>query len=284
MRTLEEDQRHHEWWTHGVLSCIRERANLDSKVENGVISETVEDCDKFTNKNATRKSVSDKIRDETMKQGTRMEASNLLDEPLLSAMTHQPSSCRVTNFTGDVDAEKENVEKMFIENGWTVKKNKKKSSKKMQSCGLNTLTTIEPGGMNAINTTGVWEEIEFAVDSGATETVVNDDMLMSIETKPSASSRRGVEYEVANGCTIPNLGEKRFRGFSIEGQGKDITAQVCDVNKALLSVRKVAAAGNKVIFEKQGAYIEDPGGRRIWLEEKQGMYMLKLWVNKDSPF
>ena len=101
--------------------------------------------------------------------------------------------------------------------------------------------------------------------------MLSDGMLMNIETKPSTASKRGVEYEVADGHIIPNLGEKKFRGFSGEGKGKDITAQVCDVNKALLSVWKIVAAGNKVIFEKEGAYIEDPGGRQIWLEEKQGM-------------
>ena len=296
LRSLEEDGGGHDWWSAGVLSCIQEcgaqiQRNMDvenykEEVEKEVKSETNEGQDDINKKNEKTISVLDKIRDKTMKQGTRMEASNLLDEPMPAALPHQPSSCRVTNLTGDAGAEKRTVENMFVEKGWTVKMSKK-TRKKMSfnnARNLNMLSTIEPGGMNVINATGCWEEIEFAVDSGATETVVNEDMLRSVEMKPGAASRRGVEYEVANGSTIPNLGEKRFRGFSSEGQGKDITAQVCDVNKALLSVRKIVAAGNKVIFEKQGAYIEDPGGRQIWLEEKQGMYMLKLWVKKADPF
>ena len=71
------------------------------------------------------------------------------------------------------------------------------------------------------------------------------------------ASKRGVEYEVANGEKIPNLGEKKFRGVTIEGKSRNITAQVCDVNKALLSVKKVMSAGNRVVFDGDGSYIED---------------------------
>ena len=46
------------------------------------------------------------------------------------------------------------------------------------------------------------------VDSGATETVIAQRMLSMMEIKESPQSRRGVEYEVANGIKIPNLGQK----------------------------------------------------------------------------
>ena len=126
--------------------------------------------------------------------------------------------------------------------------------------------------------------VDLAVDSGATETVVNEQMLESVETKEGPASRRGVEYEVANGVRIPNLGEKRFTGVSEEGKTRQITAQVCDVNKALLSVKKVVGAGNRVVFEQEGAYIEDrASGEKMWMREENGMYMLRMWVKK-SPF
>ena len=76
--------------------------------------------------------------------------------------------------------------------------------------------------------------IKLAVDSGATETVVNEEMLATVEIKEGVQSRQGVMYEVANGVRIPNLGEKRFTGVSNEGSIRNITAQVCDVNKAFL--------------------------------------------------
>ena len=62
-----------------------------------------------------------------------------------------------------------------------------------------------------------------------------------------------------------------------------MTAQVCDVNKALLSVRKVVQAGNRVVFDEQGSYVEDiQTGEKMWMREEGGMCMIRMWIkNKD---
>ena len=147
---------------------------------------------------------------------------------------------------------------------------------------LGAFREIVPSGVNSVEEQE-WEEIEMAVDSGATETVVGEDMLESIETKEGAAYRRGVEYEVANGERVANLGEKKFTCYSNDGQKRGMTAQVCDVNKALLSVRRLVQAGNKVVFDSTGGYIEDEQtGEQIKMKEEGGMYMLKLWVQR--PF
>ena len=128
-----------------------------------------------------------------------------------------------------------------------------------------------------------WEEIEMAVDSGATETVVGEDMIKGVETKPGDATRRGVQYEVASGDLIPNLGEKNFLAYGEEGQARAIKAQVCEVNKALMSVSRMVQAGNKVVFSRSGSYVEDEATReRIPLREQSGMYMLKLWIKNQS--
>ncbi len=83
------------------------------------------------------------------------------------------------------------------------------------------------------------------------------------------------------GVRISNLGEKRFTGVMNGGITRNITAQVCEVNKALMSVRKICQAGNRVIFDEEGSYIESKGdGERIWLEDQGGMYVLRMWVRK----
>ena len=122
------------------------------------------------------------------------------------------------------------------------------------------------------------------VDSGATETVIAQQMLSMMEIKESPQSRRGVEYEVANGIKIPNLGQKQFTGYDEAGVEREVTAQVCDVNKALLSVSKMCRAGNKVVFgAPEGNYIEDlKTGERIWMIEEGVMYALKMWVRSDG--
>ena len=82
---------------------------------------------------------------------------------------------------------------------------------------------------------------------------------------------------------IDNLGEKKFVGHSEGGHKRGMTAQVCDVNKALLSVKRMVTTGNHVVFDPNGSYIEDKGtGERIQLKQKGGMYVLTLWVEK--PF
>ena len=147
---------------------------------------------------------------------------------------------------------------------------------------------IEPQGLKTFEDNDGWMSVDLAVDSGATETVVGEEMLTGIETTIGEASRRGVEYEVANGVRIPNLGEKVFSGITDDGILKSLTAQVCDVNKALLSVRKIVANGHRVVFDPAGSYIEDrTSGQKMWMKEEGGMHMLKMWVRTpgaDGPF
>ena len=78
---------------------------------------------------------------------------------------------------------------------------------------MKTLSIIEPAGVKAIKENNEWEKIEFAIDSGASETVISEDMIPNVDMTESMASKRGVEYEVANGVTIPNEGEKKFGRF-----------------------------------------------------------------------
>ena len=75
--------------------------------------------------------------------------------------------------------------------------------------GIGALITIAPETISSVGDDG-WEAIELAVDSGATETVVSEDLISSAELKEGPAARRGVEYDVANGIRIPNLGEKNY--------------------------------------------------------------------------
>ena len=102
---------------------------------------------------------------------------------------------------------------------------------------ISALSTVEPGNLKAIN--HGWQELEFTVDSGASETVMSEEELPTVQTKEGAAYKRGVEYEVANGTRISNEGEKTFNAYTAGGAIRTITAQICDVNKPLLSVRKL---------------------------------------------
>ena len=127
-------------------------------------------------------------------------------------------------------------------------------------------------------------EIDVAVDSGATETVMSEDTLNGvIDITDSAACKRGIVYEVADGTQIPNLGERKFLGVMEDGSAKGVTAQVCAVNKTLMSVSKVASKGNRVVFDDDGSYIGcKTTGERSWLTQIGGMYYLKMWVSRKS--
>ena len=59
-----------------------------------------------------------------------------------------------------------------------------------------------------------------------------------------------MEYVCADGGRIPNLGEKSVGGLSDEGQKLAITFQVANVDRPLIAVSKLTAAGHDVWFGK----------------------------------
>ena len=62
-----------------------------------------------------------------------------------------------------------------------------------------------------------------------------------------------------------------------------MTAQVCAVNKMLMSVSKVTGKGNKVVFDDEGSFIENKAtGERTWLTQSGGMCYLEMWVSRKS--
>ena len=148
---------------------------------------------------------------------------------------------------------------------------------------INTLTAKEPSGVNAVSS-DEWVEIEVAIDSGATETVMSEKTLNGvIDITEGPAMKRGVAYEVVDGTEIPNLGERKFLGFTEEGGQKGVAAQICAVNKTLMSVSKIAAKGNRVVLDDDGSYIEDKTtGERTWMKQVGGMYHIKMWVSRKS--
>jgi hypothetical protein len=104
-----------------------------------------------------------------------------------------------------------------------------------------------------------------------------------IDITEGPACKRGVVYEVANGEEIPNLGERKFLGYTDDGSVKAVTAQICAVNQTLMSVSKIASHGNRVVFDDDGSYIEDKAsGEKTWMTQVGGMYSIKMWVSRKS--
>lgn len=69
------------------------------------------------------------------------------------------------------------------------------------------------------------------VDSGATVPVMHPEDAADYELLESQASRAGVEYEVANLETIPNLGEKKFAILTAEGTLRGYQTQCAETAK-----------------------------------------------------
>ena len=135
-------------------------------------------------------------------------------------------------------------------------------------------------------------EIEVTVDSGACETVMPTDLCKQIPLMQSLLSH-GAEYEVANGESIPNLGERRCLLMTLGAKDpKKITFQVADVHKPLLSISRCADMGYTCHLGKHGGYLEDTEtGEQVPLQRKNDLYVMRAWIRKDpdssgitSPF
>jgi hypothetical protein len=131
-----------------------------------------------------------------------------------------------------------------------------------------------------------WVEIELTADTGACDTVMPKKMCVGIPILPSYQSIRGMEYEIANGEAIPNLGERHCQLWT-EGSNspKQITVQVADVHKPLLSLSRCADMGFESRFgSKVGCLIDTESGEVIPLKRRGNLYVLRCWVKAAAPF
>ena len=82
---------------------------------------------------------------------------------------------------------------------------------------LGMLGIVAPQGLNVVKEAPAWEEIEMAVDSGASESVVNEEQLSGAETLEGKAKKMGIQYEVADAPSFQtwarrNTSQCRTRG------------------------------------------------------------------------
>ena len=118
------------------------------------------------------------------------------------------------------------------------------------------------------------------VDSGAGECVCGPAHFGAFQalTDPSRPNA-GVENVCADGGRIHNVGEKSVKSLSDDGVKLNVTFQVAAVDRPLISVAKLTAAGHRVRFEPDHATIVNiASGRKTHVEKKNGVYVLRMWV------
>ena len=114
---------------------------------------------------------------------------------------------------------------------------------------LTVFEEVKKQEVNRLQENQGWEMLRMVVDSGASETVLPKEACQHVPTRASVGSLAGKTYAAANGGEIRNEGEKLMMVVTETGEKRQLTMQVCEVNKALLSVSKVCKAGHRVIFD-----------------------------------
>ena len=142
---------------------------------------------------------------------------------------------------------------------------------------LNMLIIKERNPLSVVQPAPEWMEIEITIDSGACDTVMPDNMCPHISLLSSDSSRAGLEYEVANGEGLPNLGEKKCLMMTEDSDMmKRVIFQCADVHKALLSVSRVADLGYECVLGKSGGQLRDVvTGDVVPLHRRENLYVMR---------
>ena len=130
---------------------------------------------------------------------------------------------------------------------------------------------------------GAQEEkrVSITIDSGASETVANQETFAEYQLQSSPGSRAGVKYNTAGQGQKPleNLGQIKAGLWTEDGQPRSMLFQIADVKKPLGSVSRICAMGHRVVMDDEGSYIEHKeSGNRTWLRQEGGVYLLDTWI------
>ena len=121
------------------------------------------------------------------------------------------------------------------------------------------------------------------IDSGAVDTVGPPGMAPGIDLEETDASRNGRYYRAANGTKIAVHGMKRLRGCTDTGTPIGMEVQIADVKNTLASVARMCEAGNRVVFDPKGSYIEHlDTGARTEIEKGEDGYRIRMWVPKGD--
>ena len=88
----------------------------------------------------------------------------------------------------------------------------------------------------------------------------------------------------ADGGRLPNLGEKSVKAISEEGAPLAIKVQVTNVDKPLIAVSRLTAAGHEVWFGQDGGTVTNKAnGKATTFIRKSNVYIMRIWVKRRSP-
>ena len=184
----------------------------------------------------------------------------------------------------DLYAEKARKQREFLERSEHVLEASVRDAPKEETeCGLCGGLDIAAAEtiIRELSAVGV-NEIEFTVDTGAEETVCNEEDGGDFPIVQGGEESDTV-YIMPDGRQVKNKGEKHLKVKSEEGGKFIVRTQVTSVRKPLMSVSKVCDENNIVVFHKTGGYIEHITTKeRTHFKRVGNVYVLRLKLVNDE--
>jgi hypothetical protein len=133
------------------------------------------------------------------------------------------------------------------------------------------------------------------MDSGAVKTIVPLGAIPGMVVKQTRNT--GKTFRVANGQEIPNQGETKIEGQSVESQAMRITAQVAAITKPLAAANEMVDADNLIVLHKEGGMVKkltesekkavmkilsESKGPSIPIKRKTGAFLIEIDVKEES--
>ena len=118
------------------------------------------------------------------------------------------------------------------------------------------------------------------VDSGAVDTVLPKSVCTEYHLEATSQSQSGVGFTGANGSHIKHYGQRRFRVKTSAGSNMDITWEVADVRKPLISASRLLERGHKLVLDEMPR-IQCKNGDTIPLERTGSLFAVRLWIPKS---
>ena len=171
---------------------------------------------------------------------------------------------------------------------------KKENNKKSLSPLMRNDGQCQEGGAQAPDSRALYalkpkyqgfKPVQVVVDSAAVDCVMSKTTVNELRSDPEAplkqgaAAKAGVSYVAADGGEIPNEGEQPVDMLTREGHECDMTWQVADIQKPLLSVRALTKTGHQVNFrQNDGEIINKATGRKIHFIRRGDLYVVTMWM------
>ena len=121
------------------------------------------------------------------------------------------------------------------------------------------------------------------LDSGAFDWVFNPESAKAFPLGETEASKQGLNYTAANGTVIQNYGQRVIKGFTGDWVPIESAVQVVEVKRNLAGAMRIMKAGNRIVLDEEGSFIEDKKtGRQSKMRMENGDFEFDIWVPRPK--